>query len=129
MKHGIGRRLHVHNLTAEVLTETINEVINNPIYKQNAIKLNRTLYDLPMNGLETALWWIEYVIRRNGTLEIKNSLVTIPLYQYYFLDVIGVLLSLIGIILFLIYKIIIFCTLRIIGITKRKQSIKEKKNK
>lgn len=129
LKHGIGRRLHIHNLTADVLTQTIHEVIKNPIYKQNAIKLNQTLYDLPMNGLETAVWWIEYVIRRNGTLEIKNSLVSIPLYQYYFLDVFAVLLTLLSVIIFVVYKIIKFCLRKLLGPTKKKKNIQEKKNK
>lgn len=129
LKHGIGRRLHIHNLTADVLTQTINEVISNPIYKQNAIKLNQTLHDLPMNGLETALWWIDYVIRRNGTAEIKNSLVTIPLYQYYFLDVIGVLLALLGVFIYVPYKVVKVGVKKLVALTKKKEKIQEKKNK
>lgn len=129
LKHGIGKRLHIHNITAEVLTQTINEVINNPIYKQNAIKLNQTLYDLPMSGLETAVWWIEYVIRRNGTLEIKNSLVTIPFYQYYFLDVFAVLLAVLGIIIYVPYKTIKYAVKKFFGSKKKTVDIREKKDK
>lgn len=128
LRYGIGKRLHAHNLTADLLTQTVNEVIRNPVYKQNAIKLNNTLYDLPMNGLETAVWWIEYVIRRNGTLEIKNSIVTLPLYQYYFLDVLAVLLIVLGILVYVPYKILKLCVTRAISFTKRK-NVQEKKNK
>lgn len=129
LRHGIGKRLHAHNLTVDVLTQTINEVIRNPVYKQNAIKLNSTLYDLPMNGLETAVWWIEYVIRRNGTSEIKDSIVTIPLYQYYFLDIFAVLLTVLGILIYVPYKILQFCVNRVSAFTKKKRHIKEKKTK
>lgn len=129
LRHGIGKRLHAHNLTAEVLTETIKEVINNPVYKQNAIKLNSTLYDLPMKGLETAVWWIEYVIRRNGTLEIKSSIVTIPLYQYYFLDILAVLLTVLAVAIYVPYKVLKLCINRLTTSKKKKVNIKEKKDK
>lgn len=130
LQHGIGKRLHAHNLTAEVLINTITEVINNPIYKENAIKLNKTLYDLPMNGLETAIWWIEYVIRHNGTAEIRNSLVTLPFYQYYFLDVIAVLLIVLAILIFVPYKILKCCIKGLITLFgRRKGELQEKKNK
>lgn len=112
-----------------MLNETILEVIRNPVYRENAVKLNKTMYDLPKSGLETAVWWIEYVIRRNGTWEIKETLITIPFYQYYMLDVVGVLLFVVGTVGFVLFKIVSRCLRCFVGKTKRKQELKEKKNK
>lgn len=42
-----------------------------------------------MTGLEKAVWWTEYVIRNKGAKLLRNPIRDLPLYQYYFLDVIG----------------------------------------
>lgn len=41
-----------------------------------------------MSGLDTAIWWIEYVIRHKGTKHLWNFDNILPLYEYLMLDVI-----------------------------------------
>lgn len=48
--------------------------------------------DTYMTGLEKSVWWIEYVIRNNGTKELRNPAAKLPFWQYYALDVIGFIL-------------------------------------
>ncbi|CAG9761803.1 unnamed protein product [Ceutorhynchus assimilis] len=92
----------------EELKEAILEVMGNKTYVDNIRRLNKVNLDQPMNGLEKAVWWTEYVIRHKGNVEHMVHK-TIPFYQYYFFDVAGVL----GLILLSCLGIIYLCIVAI----------------
>lgn len=48
-------------------------------------KLNRLLADQPLDSLERAAWWIEYVIRHGGTKHLRAP--QLSWFQYLVLDV------------------------------------------
>jgi hypothetical protein len=75
-----------------------------PEYKENVKNLNKIRKDEPMTSREKAAWWVEYVIRNNGTKHFEYSLKNIPIYEKYFLDIAGIAI----LILFIIVKLIIF---------------------
>lgn len=58
-----------------------------------------------MNGLEKAVWWTEYVIRNKGAKHLRNPAADLPLYQYFLLDVIGLLLSVIAVVVLTLRKL------------------------
>lgn len=129
LQYGIGKMLTFDNLTVEALNETVREVIENPIYKQNIIKLNEFLNDTALSGLETAVWWIEYAIRNNGTSQLKDVNIDIPLYQYYLLDVVSFVLLVLAIVVYVPYKILGFCHRKLRKLFSRKtKEIKGKKD-
>lgn len=78
-------------LFCSVLYETWLDLFSR--YKNTAIRLAKLMNDTYMTGLEKSVWWIEYVIRNNGTKELRNPAAKLPFYQYYALDVIGLLLT------------------------------------
>ena len=43
--------------------------------------------DVQVSAKDTAAYWIEYVLRQNGTKHFKMSSQNMPFYQYYLLDV------------------------------------------
>lgn len=51
--------------------------------------------DRPMSALDTAVYWVEYVIRHNGAHHLRSSAVDLTWYQYYLLDLIAFILSII----------------------------------
>lgn len=53
-----------------------------------------------MPPLETALYWIDYVIRYKGAHFMKTAAVGMPFYQYYLLDVILFILVALTLILY-----------------------------
>lgn len=57
-----------------------------------------------MSGLETAIWWTEYVIRHKGAKHLRNPAADIPFYQYYLLDVI----SFLSVVLYIFVRLCIF---------------------
>lgn len=48
-------------------------------------KLNRLLADQPLDSLERAAWWIEYIIRHEGTRHLRAP--RLSWFQYLILDV------------------------------------------
>ncbi|KAJ8959687.1 hypothetical protein NQ318_021878 [Aromia moschata] len=83
------------------LKNAILEVINNPSYKNTVKKLKYLALDTPMTGIENAIWWIEYVVRHNGTKHLRNPIADLPSYQYYLLDVVGFLIALMCLIIWI----------------------------
>ncbi|CAH0559938.1 unnamed protein product [Brassicogethes aeneus] len=86
-KYGMGKYLGYKDITEEILTEYINEVITKPSYKKNAMMLSKLYTDQPTDGLEKAIWWIEYVLRHKGASHLRYPSSDLPLYQYLMLDV------------------------------------------
>lgn len=60
-------------------------------YKDQMQHLYKLYKDTPQENLENAVWWIEYVMRHNGTSLLRNSLCDEPWYQRYDWDIIGFL--------------------------------------
>ena len=91
-------------------------------YKKNAVELSYRYKDRPMSPADTAVYWIEYVIRHKGAAHLKTAAVHMPLYQYLLLDVIAFLSFII------VCALVILCyttklTFRFIyGMTVRKAS-------
>ncbi|XP_055901886.1 UDP-glucosyltransferase 2-like [Eupeodes corollae] len=57
-------------------------------YQKNINKLHKILTDEPMRPVERAVWWIEYVLRNNGTQHLRHSWVKLSWVQYLLLDVV-----------------------------------------
>lgn len=101
----IGLSLQFMTLTKEELKESVLQIIGNPKYKNNVKKIANILADRPMNGLENAIWWIEYVLRHNGAPYFRSVVVDMSWYQYFLVDVLLFLLSACFMILYLLLKI------------------------
>ncbi|CAH1119523.1 unnamed protein product [Phaedon cochleariae] len=90
---GLGLTVDRMNLTKTEFKKTVLEVLNNPIYKQNVIEISNSSKDVDMSGLERAVWWTEYCIRSKGAKHLRNPAIDLHWYQFYLLDVIGLLLT------------------------------------
>ncbi|XP_013412569.1 UDP-glucuronosyltransferase 1-4 [Lingula anatina] len=86
----IGEIVVFSSLSEEALETAINKVLNDRSYKENAVRMSKLLQDTPMSGQEELLFWINYVIRHNGTLHFHSQATyRLNWYQYYLLDVIA----------------------------------------
>uniref|UniRef100_A0A6P7FXA7 UDP-glucuronosyltransferase 2B19-like isoform X2 n=1 Tax=Diabrotica virgifera virgifera TaxID=50390 RepID=A0A6P7FXA7_DIAVI len=103
-KKGIGVRVDFVTMTANTLLDKINEILHNPKYLQNAKKLSHIIKDQPQTPLERAVFWVEFVIRNNGTHILDPA----SRYMSYFvtssLDIYLFLASVIIVILWLMLK-------------------------
>ncbi|KAF2893561.1 hypothetical protein ILUMI_12615, partial [Ignelater luminosus] len=86
---GLGLSLDYKTLDKKTFKKTIQELINNPKYRNRSKELVDLANDQPMTGLEQAVWWSEYVIRHNGAKHLRSSLFDIHSCQHYLLDIVG----------------------------------------
>ena len=70
-------------------------------YRNKAKELSRVWKDRPLSPMDTAIFWIEYVARHKGAVNLKPPTVDMPLYQYLMLDAIFVVVAVLLIILFI----------------------------
>ncbi|XP_014849817.1 PREDICTED: UDP-glucuronosyltransferase 2C1-like isoform X2 [Poecilia mexicana] len=68
--------------------KAVQEVLNEPSYKQNMQRLSRLHRDQPMKPIDTALFWMEYVMRHKGAGHLKAQSYRMPWYVYHSVDVV-----------------------------------------
>lgn len=88
-----GKMLNVEKITSDILVDAIEEVITNPLYKENVVKLGKIVADEPMPPRKKAVWWTEYLIRHKGAKHLEYHGVKVPTYQLYYLDVMAAYLA------------------------------------
>lgn len=60
---GVGIKVEIGSFSAELFRKAIKEVLENPSFTTSAQKISKLYQDKPKRPLETAIWWIEYVMR------------------------------------------------------------------
>ncbi|KAM9766008.1 UDP-glucuronosyltransferase 2B31-like isoform 1-T2 [Menidia menidia] len=80
--------------------EAIQAVLNEPSYRMNMQRLSRLHRDKPMMPMDSALFWIEFVMRHKGAAHLKAQSYRMPWYSYYSIDV---LLFLTGAVLLMLF--------------------------
>lgn len=56
--------------------------------------------------MDTATYWVEYVIRHGGAPHLRVAALDLPWYKYFLLDVIAVILGVTLLVLLVLYKIV-----------------------
>ncbi|CAG9827271.1 unnamed protein product [Diabrotica balteata] len=74
-------------MTSEVLLDKINQLLNNPVYAENAKIISKVINDQPQKPLERAVFWVEYVARHNGTHSFDPASKYLPFYVTSCLDI------------------------------------------
>ena len=72
-------------------------------FKNNTRRLSLVMRDEFFKGQDLAVYWIEHVIRFNGTDHLRPTSQNIPFYQLYLLDV-GFFLVFVGLTIFGIFS-------------------------
>lgn len=69
-------------------------------------KLKTLHVDVPMSGLEKAVWWAEYVIRHRGTSHLRSITADMSLFEFLLIDII-IIFILIALITYRIYTMLL----------------------
>lgn len=101
---GAGVTLNVLEMTADDLENALKTVINNKSYKENIMHLSSLHKDRPIEPLDLAVFWVEYVMRHKGAPHLRPAAHDLTWYQYHSLDVIGFLLAIVLTVVFIVYK-------------------------
>ncbi|XP_066242485.1 UDP-glucuronosyltransferase 2B31-like isoform X1 [Saccopteryx leptura] len=118
---GAAIRLDLHTLSSTKLLNALETVINDPSYKENAMKLSRIHHDQPMKPLDRAVFWIEFVMRHKGAKHLRPASYDLNWVQYHSLDVIGFLLVCVATVIFVITKFCLFCCQKFAKTGKKKK--------
>ncbi|XP_068831803.1 UDP-glucuronosyltransferase 2B4-like isoform X6 [Capricornis sumatraensis] len=116
---GAAIRLDLETMSTEDLLNALKEVINNPFYKENVMRLSAIQHDQPMKPLDRAIFWIEFVMRHKGAKHLRPAAHNLTWFQYHSLDVIGFLLACVATVVFVITKCCLFCCRKFASIGKK----------
>ncbi|XP_063220952.1 UDP-glycosyltransferase UGT5-like [Bacillus rossius redtenbacheri] len=92
VEKGIAVKLDYGAINKNTVMTALKTVLENSSYAENAKRISRILRDGPMSPLDTAMFWIEYVVRHGGAPHLRSAAADLAWYQYLLLDVAAVLL-------------------------------------
>ncbi|CAO1424279.1 unnamed protein product [Diamesa tonsa] len=90
---GYGVVLDFNTITEESITNSLNEVLNNPSIASTAKALSKRYSDRPMTPQQTAVYWTEYVIRHQGASHLKSTALDLSFIQLHLIDVYAVIIA------------------------------------
>ncbi|XP_007941901.1 UDP-glucuronosyltransferase 1A1-like [Orycteropus afer afer] len=105
---GAGITLNVLEMTSDDLENALKKVINEKSYKENIERLSRLHKDRPVEPLDLAVFWVEFVMRHKGAPHLRPAAHDLTWYQYHSLDVIGFLLAIMLGATFITFKCCVF---------------------
>ncbi|XP_068164228.1 UDP glucuronosyltransferase 5 family, polypeptide G1 [Antennarius striatus] len=107
------------SLTKESFLEALKDILDTPSYHENMQHLSQLHSDKPVPPIDTAIFWIEYVIRHKGADHLKSAGFNLPWYTYTCLDVAVFIVALIAA---FVWVSVLVC--RILCCQKSKRKIK-----
>ena len=91
---GVAEIVEVTTMDVESVTRTLRNIVDpEKPYKQNMVKLSRLHRDKPMKPLDSAVFWMEFVMRHGGAAHLRTESYKLPWYSYYCLDVMAVMVA------------------------------------
>nr|XP_022908581.1 UDP-glucuronosyltransferase 2B31-like [Onthophagus taurus] len=119
---GIALGIEFNKITNKSFSKVVNTLLGKN-FKDKAEEISKKFIDRPLSALDTAIYWIEYVIRHNGAEHLRSDAVKLEWYQYYLLDVIGfslIILAVLFVILWFLFKWLIGRVVLVLGKKRRK---------
>ncbi|XP_067012645.2 UDP-glycosyltransferase UGT5 [Anabrus simplex] len=100
---GMAVHLEYNTINKQSVLRTVNEVLENPSYRETAKKISQAYKDRPVKPMDEAVFWVEYVIRHRGADLMRTAANELNLFQYLLLDVISVALLGVFLIILVVY--------------------------
>ncbi|KAL7299929.1 hypothetical protein TKK_0007249 [Trichogramma kaykai] len=108
---GIAQFIDLKDISEEKVTSALKAVLFDPKYQKNSQELAKRFLDRPMKPIDTAVYWIEYVVR-HGKGSLRSPLSEMPWWQSSLLDIYSFLALALIIVLFILTRIVkIICRL------------------
>nr|XP_055062043.1 UDP-glucuronosyltransferase 2C1-like [Misgurnus anguillicaudatus]XP_055062044.1 UDP-glucuronosyltransferase 2C1-like [Misgurnus anguillicaudatus]XP_055062045.1 UDP-glucuronosyltransferase 2C1-like [Misgurnus anguillicaudatus] len=110
---GVAKTVDFATVDKDSFLETVKEVLYNPSYRENMQRLSRLHRDVPVKPLDSAIFWIEFVMRHKGAAHLRTESYKMPWYSYHSVDVMLFLLSAVSLIMLTTYVLIRYLCCRI----------------
>ncbi|KAK9892162.1 hypothetical protein WA026_018364 [Henosepilachna vigintioctopunctata] len=126
-KQGMAETISPRAVNEQNLKETILKVAGNERYRIRAKEIRSIFLDQPRSGLDTIMWWCDYVMRHKGAKHLKSPGAEISFYEYYLLDVLALFL----VAFFVLFKAVKLLWATLIGLLRgsKQRKVSKKKNK
>uniref|UniRef100_A0A3Q3K1C5 UDP-glucuronosyltransferase n=1 Tax=Monopterus albus TaxID=43700 RepID=A0A3Q3K1C5_MONAL len=122
VSRGVAEKLNTYDATTEEILDAINKLIHNKSYKEKMVELSQIHLDRPVQPLDLAVFWTEFVIRHKGATHLRVAAHDLNWIQYHSLDVICFLVIILLTVIWVTLKTCLFC----IHKCCRKATIKKK---
>ncbi|KAL1509622.1 hypothetical protein ABEB36_004332 [Hypothenemus hampei] len=96
------------DLSTETISSALKKLAYESQFHENAKRISAEFRDRPMSPMDTAVYWVEYVIRHKGTARLSSAARHLHWWQYYLLDVFAVIFVLPLLLSFILIKLIFF---------------------
>lgn len=112
VRKGVAIQLDIATLEVDNFKSAILEVLENPKYTENARKISKLFQDKPMKPIDTAIYWIEFVMRNPDAPFFKSPTLELGFLASNSLDIYFFLLFSIQLTFFIAYKLLTktFCS-------------------
>ncbi|XP_072381210.1 UDP-glycosyltransferase UGT5-like [Diabrotica undecimpunctata] len=88
-ENGLGLNLPIRTVTEPALVDKIDRIMSDSKYKENMQKRSKLFRSRPVNPLDLAIFWVEYVAENKGAPHLKVQYLNIEWYKILLLDVIA----------------------------------------
>ncbi|KAG5667687.1 hypothetical protein PVAND_015659 [Polypedilum vanderplanki] len=106
VSNGVGEKVEIAKIKVDTFRASILKVLETPSYTENAQKISKLFRDKPMKPLDTAIWWIEYVLRNPDAPIYRSPTLDLGYLASHNYDIFLVCIVLIHIIVFSIKKLL-----------------------
>lgn len=101
-QEGCAEYINYSELNSKNFDHILHRVLNNSSYTENVQKLSKLYRDRPLNAMDTAVYWVEYVIRHHGAPHLRTNAIHLNIFQLNSFDVIGFILIIIAVYLIIL---------------------------
>lgn len=117
---GFGRGINFNEIDEESFKKLVLEVLENPSYSQKIKNFSKLYRDRPMTAKQTAIYWVEYVLRHKGAPHLQSPLVHLNFLERNSLDVLAVIFTVLALIGFILFASLKFIVKKLCGSKKHK---------
>ncbi|KAF4110205.1 hypothetical protein G5714_009457 [Onychostoma macrolepis] len=92
---GVAQVLDVAALDVDTLTQALRDILDeNQPYQKNMRRMSSLHRDTPIKPMDSAIFWLEFVMRHKGAVHLRTESYRLPWYSYYCVDVLMLIMSL-----------------------------------
>ncbi|XP_037391596.1 UDP glucuronosyltransferase 5 family, polypeptide E1 [Pygocentrus nattereri] len=119
---GVAEVLEVTALDVDTLTQALKDILDEKKpYRKNMRRMSQLHHDTPLKPMDTAIFWLEYVMRHKGAAHLRTESYKLPWYKYHNVDVFALVLGIV-----MVLGLLFSMTCRVlINLLKRKVKVKQ----
>lgn len=92
---GVAQVLDVATLDVDTLTQALRDILDeNQPYQKNMRRMSSLHRDTPLKPMDSAIFWLEFVMRHKGAAHLRTESYKLPWYSYHCVDVLMLIMIL-----------------------------------